>query len=203
MDVITLGLLSSLVFFFSLGAAHRLTDSKGLTGFFAMVFTPGVVFAAIALFAFFLFLSNVFRPPVYNLNLNVNSVDYSAGNIHATTPDTTIDADIKGKQITGISGTMTPTPQVSQPLSSFDLGLRDLAPLSFALFIPFSYMGGYYLTDIVMGGAALSSLFRRQPSRPRADTPTRSSRPAIVSRSLGSVRLEVTPDMKLRLVSDP
>jgi len=203
MDIITLGLLSSLAFFFMLGVAQRASNDKAVSDFFAMIFVPGVVFAAIGLFAFFLFLSNVFRPPVYNLNLNVNSVDYTAGKAHVSTPDTVVDVDIKGKQITDITGTMTPTPQTSSSLSSYEVGLRDLAPLSFALLIPISYMGGYYLTDIFMGGLALSSLFKRPSTKTRMNTSTRRPRPSVMSRSLGKLRLEITPDMKLRLVPDP
>ena len=202
MDVITVGLLSSLSFFFMLGVAQRASNDKSVSDFFAMIFVPGVVFATIGLFAFFLFLSNVLKPPVYNLNLNVNSVDYTAGKAHVSTPDTIIDIDIKGKQITGITGTMTPTPQTSTSLSSYEIGLRDLAPLSFALLIPVSYMGGYYLTDILMGGLALSSLFKR-PARTHMTASARRSRPSVMSRSLGKLRLEITPDMKLRLVPDP
>lgn len=203
MDIITVGLLSALAFIFMLGASHRLSNDGAVSGFFAMVFAPGVVFATIGLFAFFLFLGGVFRPPVYNLNLNVNSVDYTAGSAHITTPDTVVDIDIKGKQITGITGTMTPTPQASSSLSSYEIGLRDLAPLSFVLLIPISYMGGYYLTDILMGGTALLSLFKRPSVETRMNTSTRRSRPSVVSKSLGKVKLEVTPDMKLRLVTDP
>jgi hypothetical protein len=203
MDVITVGLLSALSFFFMLGVAQRVSNDKAVSDFFAMVFVPGVIFATIGLFAFFLFLSGLFRPPVYNLNLNVNSVDYTAGKAHISTPDTVVDIDIKGKQITGITGTITPTPQTSSSLSSYEIGLRDLAPLSFALLIPISYMGGYYLTDILMGGAALLSLFKRSSTKTHRNASTHSSRSSIMSRSLGKVRLEITPDMKLRLVPDP
>jgi hypothetical protein len=203
MDVITVGLLSSLSFFFMLGVAQRVSNDKAVSDFFAMIFVPGVIFATIGLFAFFLFLSGVIRPPVYNLNLNVNSVDYTAGSAHVSTPDTIVDVDIKGKQITGITGTMTPTPQASSSLSSYEVGLRDLAPLSFVLLIPISYMGGYYLTDILMGGAAILSLFKRSSTKTRTNASAHSSRPSIMSRNLGKVRLEITPDMKLRLVPDP
>ncbi|WP_288005851.1 hypothetical protein [Thermofilum sp.] len=203
MGIITVGLLSALAFFFMLGASQRASNDKAISDFFAMVFVPGVIFATIGLFAFFLFLSNVLRPPVYNLNLNVKSVDYTAGSAHVSTPDTVVDIDIKGKQITGATGTMTPVPQASSSLSSYEVGLRDLVPLSFVLLIPISYMGGYYLTDILMGGTAILSLFKRPSTKTRMNASTRRSRPSVMSKSLGKVRLEITPDMKLRLVPDP
>lgn len=203
MDVITVGLLSALFFFFMLGVAQRASNDGAVSDFFAMVFVPGVIFATIGLFVFFLFLSELFRPPIYNVNINVNSVDYTAGSAHVSTPDTVVDVNIKGKQITGITGTMTPAPQTSSSLSSYEIGLRGLAPLSFVLLIPISYMGGYYLTDILMGGAALLSLFKRPSTKTHRNTSTHSSRPSLMSKNLGKVRLEITPDMKLRLVPDP
>jgi hypothetical protein len=206
MDVVTAGLASFLGFAFLLGAAHRLENDRGIGDYFALIFAPGVVVATLGLFALLIFLSFILRPPVYNLNLNVQSAEFSAGSAHVRTPDTVVDVDIRGKQVTGVTGTIAPAPQPSPPLSSFEVRPQDLAVLSFVALIPIAYTAGYYLTDVLMGGRALLSALRRPSARaPAKPAPPPARRPGghvAATRSAGGYRLEITPDMRLRLVRD-
>jgi hypothetical protein len=83
---------------------------------------------------------------------------------------------------------------------------QNLAILFCILLTPLSYMGGYYLTDILMGGRALSSKFGSHPTRaPTGHAPSRRKSPNryVVVKRAPRYRLEITPDMKLRLVRDP